>query len=162
MYRPYKNSTTLPYTPITHTRRTAHALSKKKESSASLCVHEFCQDMKRASELMTNKRRVINIIRCKRASCALCLGHNKPGPRPGCEHFRDLSSWRAPGTVVTIKSSFTDTLSEPWRVPVGARTGYRKRPVLISLKNVTGARCHAILSIPSISGFPSGSAQEGA
>ena len=33
----------------------------------------------------------------------------------------DLSPCRAPGTVFMIKSSFTDTLPEPWRVPVGAR-----------------------------------------
>ena len=30
------------YTPVTHTRRTAHALGDKNESSALLCVHEFC------------------------------------------------------------------------------------------------------------------------
>ena len=48
------------YTPVTHTRRTAHALSDKNESSASLCVHELCHDMRRASEFKTIKQRVIN------------------------------------------------------------------------------------------------------
>ena len=37
-----------------HTRRTVHALDDKNVSSASLCVHEFCRDMKIASELLTN------------------------------------------------------------------------------------------------------------
>ena len=39
-------------TPVTHTRRTAHFLGDKNESSSSLCVHEVCRDMKIASELM--------------------------------------------------------------------------------------------------------------
>ena len=38
------------YTPVTHTRRTANALSDKNLFSASLCVYEFCQDMRRASQ----------------------------------------------------------------------------------------------------------------
>ena len=48
------------HTPVTHTRRTANALGDINESSASVCVHEFCQDMTRASEFMTNLQRVIN------------------------------------------------------------------------------------------------------
>ena len=47
-------------TPVTHTRRTAHVLGDKNWSSASLCVHEFCQDMRRASAFKTNIQRVIN------------------------------------------------------------------------------------------------------
>ena len=46
--------------------------------------------------------------------------------RPGCEHGRDLSPWRAPGTVVMNKSSFTDTLPELWRVTAGARPAIGK------------------------------------
>ena len=48
------------YTLVTHTRRTAHALSDKNKSSASLSVHEFRQDMRKASEFKTNIQRVIN------------------------------------------------------------------------------------------------------
>ena len=47
-------------TPVTHTRRTAHTLSNKNWSSASLCIHEFCQNMRGASEFKTNIQRVIN------------------------------------------------------------------------------------------------------
>ena len=47
-------------TPVTHTRRIAHALSDTNSSSASMCVHVFCQDMKRASEFKTNIQSVIN------------------------------------------------------------------------------------------------------
>ena len=41
----------LPIAPITKKRRTAQALIYKNKSSASLCVHDFFQDMRRASEL---------------------------------------------------------------------------------------------------------------
>ena len=34
--------------PVTHARRTAHTLSDKNENSASVCVHEFCRDIKRS------------------------------------------------------------------------------------------------------------------
>ena len=47
------------HTYTTHTYK-AHALSDKNWSSASLCVHEFCQDMRRASEFKTIIQRVIN------------------------------------------------------------------------------------------------------
>ena len=40
------------------TRRTA--VSDKNLGSASLCVHEMCKDMRRASEIKTNIHRVIN------------------------------------------------------------------------------------------------------
>ena len=39
--------------PITHTGRKAHVLGNTNQSSASLCIHEFCLDMKRAQEFMT-------------------------------------------------------------------------------------------------------------
>ena len=40
-------------TPVSHTRRTSMP-SDNSESSASVCVHEFCWNMKRADDFMTN------------------------------------------------------------------------------------------------------------
>ena len=64
------------------------------------------------------------------------------GPRPGCEHGRDLSPWRAPDTVVMIKSCFTNTLPESWRVPAGARSTIRGDLSSFSEKTLPGlGRC---------------------
>ena len=71
---------------------------------------------------------------------------------PSCEHGRDSSPWRAPGTVGMIKSCFTDTLPGTCQVPAGARSAIRGDLSSFS-ENATEARP---VLVGSLTGFNRG------